>query len=60
MQKHLLNFYEILPFEYLGKGKKGPVSGFVGRIPHPSLESRNNRNPWMGANLSFLFGFGLT
>ena len=25
--------------------KKGPVSGFVGRIPHPSLESRINRNP---------------
>ena len=23
---------------------KGPVSGFVGRIPHPSLESRINRN----------------
>ena len=23
---------------------KGPVSGFVGLIPHPSLESRINRN----------------
>ena len=24
--------------------QKGPVSGFVGFIPHPSLESRINRN----------------
>ena len=32
---------------------KGPVSGFVGRIPLPTLESRIN-------NITFLFGFGLT
>ena len=39
---------------------KGPVSGFDGSIPLPSLESRINRNHLMGANLIFLFGFCLT
>ena len=28
----------------VGQNIKGPVSGFVGRIPLPSLESRINRN----------------
>ena len=39
---------------------KGPVSGFVGHIPHPSLDNTIIRNHQMGPNLTFLFGFGLT
>ena len=38
----------------------GPVSGFVGRIPLPSLYSIITRNPKMGANLNFLLGYCLT
>ena len=43
-----------------GSENKGPVSGFVWLMPLPSLESRINSNPQMGANLIFLFGFCLT
>ena len=31
-------------FQLIEMNVKGPVSGFVGRIPLPSLESRINRN----------------
>ena len=34
---------------------KGPVSGFVGIIPLPTLESRIDRKLYIGANYFFLF-----
>ena len=38
---------------------KGPVSGFVGIIPLPTLESRINGEHYPGAFLTFLFRFCL-
>ena len=33
---------------------KGPVSGFIGIIPVPMLESKINRKHYTGANSTFL------
>ena len=40
-----------------GQGNKGPVSGFVGSIPLPTLDSRIQRNHAAGAFYDFLFRF---
>ena len=41
----------------LGFYAKGPVSGFVGDIPLPTLDSRIQRNHIAGALFDFLVGF---
>ena len=44
VSKMFMIFFLLVHYKLMSLSFKGPVSGFVGRIPLPSLESRINRN----------------